>query len=89
MTQLKNSTSAARVPAFCAEMVQHFGGADRFLAAWKACIDQDLEKGGLPAFRHIAMLIKLLEYCEPEPVDYTTMSDEDLVDRLQKHGQTA
>jgi hypothetical protein len=87
MTQFKNSTAAARVPAFCGEMVQHFGGADRFLDAWKACIDQDLEKGGLPAFRHIAMLLKFMEYCEPRPVDYSLMSDEELLDRLQKHGR--
>ena len=81
MTQLKNSTAAARVPAFCAEMVQHFGGADHFLDAWKGCIDQDLDKGGLPAFRHIAMLLKFMEFCEPEPVDYSTMSDEELMER--------
>jgi hypothetical protein len=82
MTQFKNSTAAARVPAFCAEMVQHFGGADRFLGAWKGCIDQDLEKGGLPAFRHIAMLLKFMECCEPEPVDYSLMSDEELLVRM-------
>ncbi len=81
MTQFKNSTAAARVPAFCAEMVQHFGGADHFLDAWKGCIDQDLEKGGLPAFRHIAMLLKFMEYCEPEQVDYSLMSDDELIQR--------
>jgi hypothetical protein len=81
MTHLKNCTAAIRVPAFCAEMVQHFGGADAFLAAWKDCIDRDLEKGGLPAFRHLAVLLKFMEYCEPEPVDYSTMSDEELMER--------
>lgn len=86
MTQLKNSTSAARVTAFCGEMVQHFGNADRFLDAWKACIDQDLEKGGLPAFRHIAMLLKFMEYCEPKPADYSLMSDEELLERAIKAG---
>lgn len=78
MTHLKNCTGATRVPAFCAEMVQHFGGADAFLAAWRDCIDRDLEKGGLPAFRHLAVLLKFMEYCEPEPVDYSTMSDDEL-----------
>jgi hypothetical protein len=81
MTQLRNSTASARVPAFCAEMVQHFGGADHFLDAWKACIDQDLKKGGLPAFRHIAVLLRFMEYFEPEPVDYSTMSDDELMER--------
>lgn len=82
MTQLKNSTAAARVPAFCGEMVRHLGGADGFLAAWKDCIDRDLERGGLPAFRHLAVLLKFMKYCEPEPVDYSTMSDEELLRRM-------
>lgn len=87
MTQFKKSTAAARVPAFCEEMVQHFGGADRFLDAWKACVDQDLEKGGLPAFRHIAMLLKFMEYCEPKPLDYSLMSDEELLARATGTGR--
>ena len=86
MTQLKNNTAAARVPAFCAEMVQHFGGADQFLNAWKDCIDRDLEKGGLSAFRHIAVLIQFMEHCEPEPVDYSTMSDEELLAQMSSMG---
>lgn len=88
MTHLKNCTAATRVTVFCAEMVQHLGGAEGFLAAWKDCIDRDLEKGGLPAFRHIAVLLKFMEYSEPEPVDYSTMSDEELLDRLQKYDYT-
>lgn len=81
MTHLKNCTAATRVPAFCAEMVQHLGGADGFLAAWKECIDGDLKRGGLPAFRHMSVLLKFMEYCEPEPIDYSTMSDEELMER--------
>lgn len=81
MTQLKNSTAAARVHVFCAEMVQHFGGSDAFLNAWKDCIARDLEKGGLPAFRHIATILKFMEYCEPKPVDYSLMSDDELMGR--------
>jgi hypothetical protein len=88
MTHLKNCTAATRVPTFCAEMVQHLGGAEAFLDAWKDCIDRDLEKGGLPAFRHLAVLLKFMEYCEPEPVDYSLMSEEELLDRLQRYGHT-
>ena len=80
MTHLKNCTAATRVPVFCAEMVQHLGGADAFLDVWRNCIDRDLAKGGLPAFRHLAVLLKFMDYCEPEPVDYSTMSDEELMD---------
>jgi hypothetical protein len=78
MTHLKNCTAATRVPVFCAEMVQHFGGTTAFVDTWKSCIDRDLEKGGLPAFRHVAVLLKFMDYCQPEPVDYSTMSDEEL-----------
>lgn len=81
MTHLKSCTAAARVPAFCAEMVQHFGGADGFVEAWKDCIERDLAKGGLPAFRHLAVLLRFMEYCEPQPVDYSTMSDDELMER--------
>jgi hypothetical protein len=81
MTHLKNCTAATRVPAFCAEMVQHLGGADGFLTAWKECIAGDLKRGGLPAFRHLSVLLKFMEWCEPEPVDYSTMSDEELMKR--------
>lgn len=81
MTHLKNCTAATRVPVFCAEMVQHLGGADGFLTAWKQCIDSDLKRGGLPAFRHLSVLLQFMEYCEPEPVDYSTMSDDELMER--------
>ncbi len=88
MTRLKNGTAAARVPVFCAEMVQHFGGAEGFLDAWKACISRDLQAGGLAAFRHIAVLLRFMESCQPEPVDYSTMSDDELLARLQTIGYT-
>jgi hypothetical protein len=87
MTRLKNGTAAARVPVFCAEMVQHFGGAEGFLDAWKACIDRDLGRGGLPAFRHIAVLLQLMEACQQQSVDYSTMSDEELLERAIALGQ--
>jgi hypothetical protein len=86
MTRLKNCTTATRVPVFCAEMVQYLGGAEAFLDAWKDCIDRDLAKGGLPAFRHLAVLIQLMEYCKPNPVDYSTMSDDELMERAIRAG---
>jgi hypothetical protein len=86
MTHLKNCTAATRVPAFCAEMVQHLGGADGFLTAWKECIGDDLKRGGLPALRHLAALLKFMEYCEPEPVDYAAMSEEELESAIWELG---
>lgn len=80
MTHLKSCTAAARVLTFCAEMDRHFGGTDGFLDAWENCIDRDLEKGGLPAFRYLALLPKFMESCEPEPVDYSTLGDDTLIE---------
>jgi hypothetical protein len=36
------------------------------------------------ALRYLAVLLKFMEYCEPEPVDYSAMSDAELVGRLAK-----
>ncbi len=86
MTNLRSSTSEARVAAFCSEMVQLFGGAEGFLDAWKACIRLDLEKGGLSAFRHIAVLLKFMDHCKPRPTNYSAMSDEELMALAIKNG---
>jgi hypothetical protein len=83
---LKNCTASTRVAAFCAEMAQHLHATESFLDAWKDCIERDLEKGGLPAFRHLAVLLKFMEYCEPGPVDYSTTNDDELMDRATKAG---
>lgn len=64
-------------------MVQHLGGAEALLDAWKDCIYRDLEKGGLPAFRHLAVSLKFMEYCEPEPGDCSTTSDEEFLDQCR------
>lgn len=87
MTRLTNCSAAARAPAFCAEMVQHFGGAVAFLDAWKDCIGRDLARGGLSAYRHIASIVRLMEHYEnaqPAKPDYSTMTDEELLDRLTR-----
>jgi hypothetical protein len=38
-------------------------------------------RAGLFGFYKLAVLLKFMEYCEPEPVDYSTMSDEELMER--------
>ena len=48
---------------------------------WTKNIEKDLRAG--KAHRHIASILKLMEYCEntqPDKPDYSTMSDEELLE---------
>lgn len=41
-------------------------------------------EGGFKAYRHIASILRLMEYCEDtqtDKLDYSQMSDEELIDR--------
>jgi hypothetical protein len=56
-------------------------GADAFRKAKKECVDGHLKRGWLSTLRHTSLSLKFMEYGEPEPVDYSTMSDEELMER--------
>ncbi len=50
-------------------------------------IEKDIAGGGFRAYRHIASIIRLMQHCEtsqPDTPDYSTMSDEELLDRLAR-----
>ena len=52
---------------------------------WMGLIEKDVAEGGFRAYRHIASIIRLMQYCEKtglDKPDYSTMSDEELLDRL-------
>tara|TARA_Y100000385_G_scaffold137290_1_gene142655 strand:- start:22 stop:201 length:180 start_codon:yes stop_codon:yes gene_type:complete len=54
---------------------------------WTKTIEKDLEAGGFKAHRHIASILKLMEYCEntqPDKSDYSTMSDEELLEIMSQ-----
>lgn len=67
-----------RAVALCDEMVRHLGGVNGAVQAWLKCMNYDLERGGIAAMRHINLIFRLMAHCEPETVDYSQMSDEDL-----------
>jgi hypothetical protein len=67
-----------RAVALCDEMVRHLGGVNGAVQAWLKCMNYDLERGGMAAMRHINLIFRLMAHCEPETVDYSQMSDEDL-----------
>ena len=38
--------------------------------------------------RHLAVLLKFMEYCEPGPADYSLMRDEELMEKAMAAGLT-
>ncbi len=84
LTALKNEQSDRKVKVLCCEMAHRFGGMDGIIEAWQQSIDKDLEQGGYAAFRHISAMIRLLQYYEENKPDYSTMSDEELLEKMSR-----
>jgi hypothetical protein len=87
LTSLKNQRTSRGVERVCLDLLQGFGGAEGLMTVWTRAIDRDMAAGGFKAFRHIALLLRLLEYCEdmqPDKPDYGTMSDEELIERMAR-----
>ena len=85
LTSLKNQRSARGVERVFFELVQEFGGTEGLVSMWTAAMARDLADGGFRAYRHIASIIRLMQHHEgarPNKPDYSTMSDEELLDRL-------
>lgn len=87
LTSLKNQRTGRGVERVYLDLVQQFGGTEGLLRTWKHTIEKDLAAGGFKAYRHIASILRLMEYREdaqPDRPDYSTMSDEELLDRLAR-----
>ena len=82
LTAVKNQRSDLQVKALCREMAGQFGGVAGIVEAWHRSLDADLEKGGYPAFRQLAAIMRLSQYCERNKPNYRTMSDEELESAL-------
>lgn len=67
-----------RAVALCDEMVRHLGGVNGAVRVWLKCMNHDLERGGMAAMRHINFIFRLMAHCEPQKVDYSQMSDDEL-----------
>ena len=69
------------------DLVRLCGGTEGILGMWIKTIEKDLRAGGFKAHRHIASILKLMEYCEntqPDKPDYSTMSDEELLEIMSQ-----
>ena len=86
LTAIKNERSDRQVKVLCGEIAERFGGLDGLVEAWHHSLDTDLEKGGYAAFRHIAALVRLLQYTEDNKPNYGAMSDEELESAILELG---
>jgi hypothetical protein len=87
LTSLKNQRTSMGIERVYLDLVQQCGGTEGLLKAWTQTLEKDLAAGGFKAYRHIASILRLMEYCEdaqPDKPDYSTMSDEELMDRLAR-----
>ena len=87
LTSLKNQRTARGVGKVYLELVRLCGGTEGILEMWTKTIEKDLRAGGFKAHRHIASILKLMEYCEntqPDKPDYSTMSDEELLEIMSQ-----
>jgi hypothetical protein len=54
---------------------------------WTKSLGTDLAAGGFRAYRQLAAIIRLMQHYEaahPDKPDYSTLSDEELLDRLAR-----
>ena len=87
LTSLKNQRTARGVEKVYLNLVRLCGGTEGILEMWTKTIERDLKAGGFKAHRHIATILKLMEYCEttqPDKPDYSTMSDEELLEIMSQ-----
>ena len=87
LTSLKNQRTARGVVKVYLDLVRLCGGTEGILEMWTKTIERDLKAGGFKAHRHIASILKLMEYCEttqPDKPDYSTMSDEELLEIMSQ-----
>ena len=87
LTSLKNQRTARGVEKVYLDLVRLCGGTEGILEMWTKTIERDLKVGGFKAHRHIASILKLMEHyenTEPDKPDYSTMSDEELLEIMSQ-----
>ena len=84
LTSLKNQRTTRGVERVYLDLCQKFGGTAGLIQMWSQTMAKDMAEGGFKAYRHIASILRLMEYWEdtqPDKPDYSQMSDEELIDR--------
>ena len=88
LTALKNQRTTRGIEHAYLSLCKHVGGTEGLLRLWTEAMERDMAAGGFKAYRHIATILRLMQYCEdtqPNKPDYSQMSDEELLDLLNKN----
>jgi hypothetical protein len=79
LSRIKRAKSARQIGAVCGELIGAFGGPEGFSAAWQACLQADLARGGHAALRHLEAVLRLIQHCESLSRPVSELSDEELL----------
>ena len=84
LTILKERQTSRGVERVFLSLAKLCGGTEGLLELWPDAMEKDFKAGGLKAHRHIAAIIRLMQYHEAhqrQRTDCSTMSDEELLYR--------
>ena len=90
LTSLKEQQTSRGVERVFLSLAKLCGGTEGLLEMWAEAMEKDFKAGGLKAHRHIAAIIRLMQYHEAQQhqrIDYSTMSDEELLERVSRESQ--
>ncbi len=76
--RLRDDDPDRRAAAVCAAMVERYGGINRLVDLWMACMRRDLEKGKVAGVRHIALIARLIQCSQDKRPDYSRLTDDEL-----------
>ncbi len=82
LTSLKEQQTSRGLETVFLRLAKLCGGTEGLLKLWADAMEKDFKAGGLKAHRHIAAIIRLMQYHEAQQrqrTDYSTMSDEELL----------
>jgi hypothetical protein len=64
LAQIRRARSQRQIVAACSAMLSRFGGTDGFMRCWLQQVSKDIGRGGLAAFRHIDVILRLAQQRE-------------------------
>lgn len=78
LARLGRAQSARQVITVCERLIQAFGGLRGFASAWDDCLRRDLSRGGVAALRHLEAVVRLVQHCDAERLNYSKNTDLEL-----------
>ena len=81
VNRIRRARSERLVPEICHEMTSRFGGVEALVEVWHACWTTDLKKGRAKASAHFLALLRLIEWIEKNPPNFSSLTDSE-IDRM-------